>query len=113
MMSRLRAITNRSKAIGKEERPAILKQFVQGWVNYFKLAEMKNWLRKVDEWLRRRIRAVYWKQWKKVKTKYRMLRQYKLPEWKVHELANCRKGTWRAAYMLNSILTNQEIGGVK
>ena len=70
---------------------------------------MKNLLRKVDEWLRRRIRAVYWKQWKKVKTKYRMLRQYKMPEWKVHEVANCRKGIWRAAYMLNSILTNKEI----
>lgn len=109
MMERLRAITDRNKAIGKKERPAILKRFVQGWVNYFKLADMKNLLRKVDEWLRRRIRAVYWKQWKKVKTKYRMLRQYKMPEWKVHEVANCRKGIWRAAYMLNSILTNKEI----
>lgn len=109
MMERLRAITDRNKAIGKKERQAILKRFVQGWVNYFKLADMKNLLRKVDEWLRRRIRAVYWKQWKKVKTKYRMLRQYKMPEWKVHEVANCRKGIWRAAYMLNSILTNKEI----
>ena len=45
----------------------MLKQFVKGWVNYFKLADMKKLLKQVDEWLRRRIRAVYWKQWKKVK----------------------------------------------
>lgn len=109
MVNRLREITNRNKAISNEERPVILRQFVQGWVNYFKLADMKNWLKRVDEWLRRRIRAVYWKQWKKVRTRYRMLRQYKLPEWKVHEMANWRKGIWRAAFMLNSILTNQEI----
>ena len=109
MKKRLRAITNRSKAISNEERPLILKRFVKGWVNYFKLADMKNPLRQMDEWLRRRIRAIYWKQWKKVKTRYRMIRQYNLPDWKVHELANCRKGIWRAALMLNQILTNKEI----
>ena len=109
MKNRLRAITNRSKAISNEERPLILKRFVKGWVNYFKLADMKNLLRQMDEWLRRRIRAIYWKQWKKVKTRYRMIRQYNLPDWKVHELANCRKGIWRAALMLNQILTNKEI----
>ena len=109
MKNRLREITNRSKAISNEERPLILKRYVIGWVNYFKLADMKNLLMKMDEWLRRRIRAIYWKQWKKVKTRCRMIRQYNLPDWKVHELANCRKGIWRAALMLNQILTNKEI----
>ena len=109
MKNRLREITNRSKAISNEERPLILKRYVKGWVNYFKLADMKNLLIKMDEWLRRRIRAIYWKQWKKVKTRYRMIRQYNLPDWKVRELANCRKGIWRAALMLNQILTNKEI----
>ena len=109
MKNRLQAITNRSKAISNEERPLILKRYVIGWVNYFKLADMKNLLMKMDEWLRRRIRAIYWKQWKKVKTRCRMIRQYNLPDWKVHELANCRKGIWRAALMLNQILTNKEI----
>ena len=109
MRERLRAITNRSKAISNEERPRILGRYVKGWVNYFKLADMKGMLRGTDEWLRRRIRAVYWKQWKKVKTRYKMIRRYNLPDWKVYELANCRKGIWRAAMMLNQILTNKEI----
>jgi len=109
MRERLRAITNRSRAISKEARAVILSRFVKGWVNYFKLADMKKLLRANDEWLRRRIRAIYWKQWKKVKTRYKMIRQYKLPDWKVHELANCRKGIWRAAVMLNAVLTNKEI----
>lgn len=97
------------QTVSNEERPLILKRFVKGWVNYFKLADMRNQLMKMDEWLRRRMRAIYWKQWKKVKTRYRMIRKYNLPEWKVHELANCRKGIWRAALMLNQILTNKEI----
>lgn len=37
-----------------------------------------------------------------------MIRPYKLPEWKVHELADCRKGIWSAA-LLNAIITNKEI----
>ena len=109
MKERLRAITNRHKAISNEERPRILDRYVKGWVNYFKLADMKKMLQVTDEWLRRRIRAVYWEQWKKVKTRYKMIRRYNLPDWKVHELANCRKGIWRAAMMLNQILTNKEI----
>src|SRR5574344_887436 len=86
MKNRLRVLTNRRKAISNEDRPLMLSRFIKGWVNYFKLADMKGMLKQVDEWLRRRIRAIYWKQWKKVRTRYRMIRQYKLPEWKVHEL---------------------------
>ena len=70
---------------------------------------MKGLLRDTEEWLRRRIRAIYWKQWKRVRTRYKIFRKYKLPEWKVHELANCRKGIWRASIMLNSVLSNKEI----
>ncbi|WP_294160576.1 group II intron reverse transcriptase/maturase [uncultured Selenomonas sp.] len=109
MKNRLREILNRRKATSNEDRPLLLKRFVKGWVNYFKLADMRQTLKSTDEWLRRKIRAIYWKQWKKIRTRYRMIRQYNVPEWKVHELANCRKGVWRAALMLNSILTNKEI----
>lgn len=112
MKNRLRAITKRSNGMSNEGRILKLKQFVKGWVNYFSLADMRNLLKETDEWLRRKIRAIYWKQWKRVKTRYRMIRRYHVPEWKVHELANCRKGVWRAALMLNSILTNKEIASL-
>lgn len=73
---------------------------------------MKKLMQKTDEWLRRKIRAIYWKQWKKVRTRYKMIRKYNLPKWKVHEMANCRKGIWRATIMLNSVLTNKEIANL-
>ena len=85
------------------------QQFVRGWVNYFKLADMKNLLKKTDEWARRRIRAVYWKQWKKIKTKYRMLKALRLEHWKAKELANSRKGYWRMVKVLNQIFSNEII----
>ena len=112
MKAKIRKLTARSNGWGNEFRATKLAQFIRGWVNYFSLADMKKLLAETDEWLRRKIRAIYWKQWKKIKTRYKMIRRYNLPEWKVHEIANCRKGIWRAALVLNSILTNKEIASL-
>lgn len=60
-----------------------------------------------DKWLRRRIRAIYWKQWKKVKTRYRNFRKLKLEERQVHQIANSRKGYWGTAQKLRVALTNK------
>ena len=85
------------------------QEYVRGWVEYFRFADMKKLLQKTDEWARRRIRAVYWKQWKKIKTKYRMLKALGLEHWKAKELACSRKGYWRMAHVLNSVITNKII----
>lgn len=109
MKVKLQLLTSKNNGWGNENRATKLTQFIRGWVNYFAKADMRSLLRDTDEWLRRRIRAVYWKQWKRVRTRYRMLKKFGLPDWKVHEVANCRKGTWRSARMLNSVLTNKII----
>ncbi len=109
MKAKLKELTSRSNGWGNEYRAMKLTQFIRGWINYFAMADMKQLLSSTDEWLRRKIRAIYWKQWKKVKTRYRMIRKFGLPEWKAHEMANCRKGIWRSSIMLNSVLTNKGI----
>ena len=53
---------------------------------YFPDRRQNSYRAETDEWLRHRIRAIYWKQWKKVKTRYRNLRALKLEEWQVHPL---------------------------
>ena len=105
MKNRLRELTIRGNKWSNPEREEKLRRYTTGWINYYRYADMKSLMETTDEWLRHRIRAVYWKQWKRVRTRYKMLRALHLPEWQVHKLANCRKGTWRAAEMLNSVLT--------
>ncbi len=109
MKNRLKELTTRGNKWSNTERERKLREYTTGWINYFRYADMKTLMEHTDEWLRRRIRAVYWKQWKKVRTRYRMLRALHLPEWRVHEMANCRKGVWRAAEMLNFALTKKII----
>ena len=86
MKDKIRELTDRNNGMSNAKREEKYQQFVRGWVNYFRLADMKKLLRETDEWARRRIRAVYWKQWKKVKTKYRMLKALGLEHWKAKEL---------------------------
>lgn len=68
-----------------------------GWTAYFSLADTPRPLSDLDEWLRRRLRQVRWKEWKRVRTKRRNLRALGIPEEKAHEWANTRKGYWRIA----------------
>ena len=107
MKNHLRELTVRGNKWSNPEREEKLRKYATGWINYYRYADMRSLMETTDEWLRHRIRAVYWKQWKRVRTRYKMLRALHLPEWKVHEMANCRKGTWRAAEMLNSVLTKK------
>ena len=109
MKNKIRELTDRNNGMSNAKREEKYQQFVRGWVNYFKLADMKKLLKETDEWARRRIRAVYWKQWKRVKTKYRMLKALGLEDWKVKELAFSRKGYWRMAKALNQVLSNKII----
>ena len=109
MKGRIREITQKNKGWSNDYRRQKLAEYVRGWINYYKLADMKGLMTETDEWLRRRIRAIYWKQWKKVKTRYRNLRALKLEEWQVHQIANSRKGYWRTAQMLRVALTNKII----
>jgi RNA-directed DNA polymerase len=109
MKDKIRNLTDRNNGWGNEKRKQKLTEYVRGWINYFSLADMKQLMKETDEWLRRRIRAVYWRQWKRVRTRYKMLQRLKLPEWKVHELANSRKGYWRMAHVLNCAITNKLI----
>lgn len=97
MKDKVREITSRSNGISYEVLKLKLKQYVIGWVNYFKLADRKNLLNKTDEWLRRRLRMFIWKRWKKTKTRYKMLRRLGYNHANAIKYANTRKGYWHIA----------------
>ena len=109
MKNKIRELTDRNNGMSNAKREEKYQQYVRGWVNYFKLADMKALLQEIDKWARRRIRAVYWKQWKKIKTKYRMLKALGCEQWRAKELACSRKGYWRMAKVLNQIFSNKII----
>ena len=64
------------------------------WLNHYAIASMKQRMAQWDEWLRHRIRAYIWKQWKKPKTKLRNLMKLKIPEYFARMAAYSRHGYW-------------------
>jgi RNA-directed DNA polymerase len=113
MRCKVKELTSRSNGMGNELRATKLRRYIMGWINYFKLADMKKLLLGTDEWMRRRIRMIYWKQWKRVKTKMKMLKSLGIREQKAWEYANTRKSYWRTSNspILSKSLTNNVIRG--
>ena len=109
MKNKIRELTDRNKGISNKKREKEYQEYVRGWVQYYRLADMKGLLKRTDEWARRRIRAVYWKQWKKIKTRYRMLKALGMEHWMAKELACSRKGYWRMAQVLSQIFSKKII----
>ncbi len=108
LKAKLKKLTGRSIGISMEARTDKLNQTIRGWVNYYKMADMGKYCQKTDEWLRRRLRMCYWKQWKKIGTRHDNLVRLDIPNFKAWEFANTRKGYWHIANspILSSTLTN-------
>jgi len=111
MKAKVKALTSRRYVPSYEEWKKKLKRFVVGWTNYYKLADMDSWLKSIDEWMRRRIRAVFWKRWKRVRTRWRNLEKLGTSHSNAGILANSRKGHWRIASspILQAALSNQRL----
>ena len=88
-----------------------LNQVMRGWVNYFGMADMKSLLVKTDEWLRHKIRANYWKHWKKIKTRYRKLKELGMREEYIQWHACMRQGIWNCSNnrMIQYALNNAKL----
>lgn len=109
LKEKLKEITGRSNAMSMWRRMLKLKQAITGWVNYFSIADMGRLAKSLDEWLRRRIRMCFWKQWKKIKTRYDNLVKLGVVNSKAWEFANTRKGYWRISNspILSRTVTNE------
>ena len=92
--NRLRAITKRNRGVNVRKVMQEIKVHMTGWLNYYGIASLKTKMREWDEWLRHRIRAYIWKQWKKPKTKLKNLMKLGVPEYYAHMAANSRRGYW-------------------
>ena len=88
---KLKALTCRSWSISLDSRMQKLNYLIRGWVNYFRIANMKNVLEKIDERLRTRIRVIIWKQWKRTKTRCEALVKLGMPFELAFNCANTRK----------------------
>ena len=108
MKAKIKGLTGRSRVWSEEQRILYLREYLTGWMHYFKLADMESSLRKMDTWYRRGLRMVQWKQWKHSKTKVTKLTQLGVSKYKAQEWAHTRKSYWHTAksWILSTTLSN-------
>jgi len=106
-MDKIRELTSRSKSQSMNQRIKEINTYIVGWIGYYRLADTKSVFQSLDEWLRRRLRMCFLKQWKKSKTKRRNLIALGIPlEWAML-ISGSRKGYWRLS---NTPQVNKALG---
>ena len=91
---KLKQLTKRSWSISLDERIIKLNQVIRGWINYFRIADMKKVLTDVSSHLGRRIRCIIWKQWKTCKHRHDCLLKLGITKEKAKRTAYSRASYW-------------------
>ncbi|MEK7361908.1 MAG: group II intron reverse transcriptase/maturase [Pseudomonadota bacterium] len=97
---RLRRLTGRSWGVSMQYRLFKLREYLRGWMGYFGISDYYRPVPELDHWLRRRVRMCYWKQWRKTRTKVRMLMTLGTSRKEALMTALSRKGPWHLAKTL-------------
>jgi len=94
LKDKLKEIFRRGRGCAINLTIKTLTPIIRGWVNYFKYSEVKGLFEELDGWLRRRIRTLYWRRWKKPRTRERKLKQLGIGAGRAWKSANNGRGPW-------------------
>jgi RNA-directed DNA polymerase len=92
---RVSDIFRKNRGVSMKSRLREYRSYALGWMGYFALDQVKTTFVNLDKWLRRRVRACYWKQWKKSKTRLKKLMSLGVSYRVARGFAMSGKGAWR------------------
>jgi RNA-directed DNA polymerase len=94
---RVRELTGRTRGVSLVRMVEELSTYLRGWRGYFGFCQTHRVLRDLDQWLRRRLRAVLWKQWKRGRTRFAELRKRDIGYQLAAKTAGSAHGPWHLA----------------
>ncbi len=94
MKQKVKEITRKTLPLSFKERIAKLNAFTRGWVNYFKYAHISAKLKKLDAWVRNRLRYCIWKHWKKPNKRMRSFIRLGISRGQAYAWSRSRMGGW-------------------
>jgi len=94
---KIRVLTRRTRGISLEQMTKELAAYLRGWKSYFGFCQTPSLLQALDEWIRRRLRSMIWKQWKHGKQRYAKLRQLGVGKDLAAQTAGSPCGPWHLA----------------
>src|SRR6266403_22364 len=94
---KIRELTRRTRGISLEQMLKELAAYLRGWKSYFGFCQTPSPLKALDEWIRRRLRSMIWKQWKRGKQRYGKLRHLGIGRDLAAQTAGSPHGPWHLA----------------
>ena len=112
--ARVRVLTCRTRGASLPQVVKELSIYLVGWRGYFGFCQTPSVLRALDEWIRRRLRAIAWKQWKHGRTRFAELRRRGVGRDLAAQTAGSPHGPWRLANSpaLTKALPNRFLGSL-
>lgn len=95
---RVRELTRRTRGVKVETMVDQLSRYLRGWRGYFGFCQTPTVLRKLEEWLRRRLRSVVWKQWKSRRVRLAELTKRGVRKYLAAATAGSAHGPWRLSH---------------
>jgi RNA-directed DNA polymerase len=95
LQAKVRGLTRRTCGQSLSQVAKELSCYLLGWRAYFGFCETPSVLRNLDQWIRRRLRAIAWKQWKRGRTRYKRLRRRGVGRELAAQTAGSSHGPWR------------------
>ena len=108
----IKRITRRTRGVSPKKVTEDLRRYVKGAINYYVIGLTFSEALRLDEWMRRRMRLYYWKQWGRPKTRRKKLISLGIDRDKVKLATRSRKGHWRMCQnsLVRMALTNEWLG---
>ena len=94
---KLKKLTQKTNPMSFDERIERINWLIRGWINYFKLASIRVKLKKLEEWLRNRLRYCIWHHWKKPERKRKNLIRLGIEKGMAYAWSRTRMGGWAVA----------------
>jgi group II intron reverse transcriptase/maturase len=106
-MEKARNLTRRTRSGKLEDIVSEINRYSRGWIAYYRLAATPSVFEELDEWIRRRLRQMLWKRWKRGTTRYRELVRFGVPRERA-ALGAVGKSPWRMSRtpVINEALSN-------
>jgi RNA-directed DNA polymerase len=95
LKQRIRKLTRRTRTVGLRQMVVELARYLTGWKSYFGFGQTIDVLKKLDSWIRRRLRCVAWKQWKRGRVRFAELRARGVIKDLAAQTADSPHGSWR------------------
>ena len=95
LKARITELTRRTRGVSLERMIKELAQYLIGWRGYFGFCQTPSVLRELDGWIRRRLRSVLWKQWKRGRIRFEELRNRGVGKDLAAQTAGSAHGPWR------------------